>query len=300
MIKRDVREVYLTYDSDEAGTKAALRAIPIMKEAGIAAKVIRMDPYKDPDEFIKALGAEAFEERIGKARNGFLFSLEMLEREYDMDSPEGKTAFLHEVARRLVAFEEELERNNYIEAAARQYHISFESLQNLVSKTAVNIGLAKPVTRPKSTMNREKQKEDGSLKSQKILLTWLVDDESLFSVVSKYIRPQDFTTSLYREVAEILYGQYEQGSVNPAKIMNHFTEEEQHHEVASLFHTKIQELTTKEEQEKALKETIIRVKSQSIEAATKALEPTDMEGPQCLMKDKRALDELRNLHISID
>lgn len=94
LIKRYVNEVYLTYDSDEAGTKAALRAVPILKEAGITAKVIRMEPYKDPDEFIKNLGAEAFEERIAKARNGFMFRLEMLEKDYDMNSPEGKTDFL--------------------------------------------------------------------------------------------------------------------------------------------------------------------------------------------------------------
>ena len=54
-----------------------------------------MDPYKDPDEFIKNLGAEAFEERIEQARNGFLFQLEMLEKDYDMNDPEGKTAFFH-------------------------------------------------------------------------------------------------------------------------------------------------------------------------------------------------------------
>ena len=82
LIKRYVNEVYLTYDSDEAGTRAALRAMPILKEAGITAKIIRMEPYKDPDEFIKNLGTEAFEERINKARNGFLFSLEILEKEY--------------------------------------------------------------------------------------------------------------------------------------------------------------------------------------------------------------------------
>ena len=78
LIKRYVKEVYLTYDSDEAGTKAALRAIPILKDVGITAKIIRMEPYKDPDEFIKNLGAEAFEERIGRARNGFMFRLEVL------------------------------------------------------------------------------------------------------------------------------------------------------------------------------------------------------------------------------
>ena len=88
LIKRYVQEVYLTYDSDDAGTRAALRALPILKDAGITAKIIRMEPYKDPDEFIKNLGAEAFEERIEKARNGFMFSLEILEKDYDLKSPE--------------------------------------------------------------------------------------------------------------------------------------------------------------------------------------------------------------------
>ena len=77
-----------------------------------------MDPYKDPDEFIKKLGAEEYEKRIQNARNGFMFSLEMLEREYDMASPEGKTEFFREAARRLLNFEDELERNNYIEAVS--------------------------------------------------------------------------------------------------------------------------------------------------------------------------------------
>ncbi len=93
LIKRYVQEVYLTYDSDDAGTRAALRAVPILKEAGISAKVIRMDPYKDPDEFIKNLGAQEFENRIQNARNGFMFSLEILEREFDMASRKEKLLF---------------------------------------------------------------------------------------------------------------------------------------------------------------------------------------------------------------
>lgn len=300
LIKRYVNEVYLTYDSDEAGTKAALRAIPILREAGITARVIRMEPYKDPDEFIKNLGAEAFEERIGKARNGFMFGLEVLEHDYEMQTPEGKTDFFNEVAKRLMGFEEELERNNYIEAVADAYHVGYESLKNLVSKMAIQTGLAKPVNPPKSTLNRGKKKEDGKLKSQKILLTWLIDQPSLFEVVKQYIQPMDFTTPLYQTVAQLLYEQSELGEVNPAKVMNYFTDEEEHREVASLFHTKIEELTTREEQEKAIKETIIRVKNNSIDVATKILDPTDIVGLQKLMEDKRALQDIQKLHISID
>ena len=298
LIKRYVNEVYLTYDSDEAGTKAALRALPILKEVGITARIIRMDPYKDPDEFIKNLGAQAFEERIHKARNGFMFSLEILERQFDMTTPEGKTEFMKEAAKRLTEFEEEIERNNYIEAVAKAYHVGYEDLRKLVVKMAVQTGLAKPAVKAKSTVNREK--EDGNLKSQKILLTWLIEDVEIFRQIKKYITPQDFSEGLYRTVAELLYEQYETGDVNPAKIMNSFTNEDEHREVASLFHTKIKELSTLREQEKALKETIIRVKNHSIDIATKNLDPTDIVGLQRLMNAKRELQDLAKLHISIN
>lgn len=300
LIKRYVKEVYLTYDSDGAGTRAALRAIPILKDAGISAKVIRMEPYKDPDEFIKNLGAEEFEKRIAGARNGFMFSLETLEQEYDMASPEGKTAFFREAAKRLVGFEDELERSNYIEAVASAYHIEKESLRKLVTKTAINEGMARPVTRPKDPEGKKEKKEDGILTSQKVLLTWMIDDRNVFCVVSEYIQPEDFTEELYRTVAGILYEQYTSGDLNPAKILNHFTEEEEHREAASLFHTRIRRLETKEEKERALKETILRVKSNSIDKKARELSPTDMRGLQQLMEEKRRLTDLEKLHISLE
>ena len=298
LIKRYVQEVYLTYDSDDAGTRAALRALPILKDAGITAKIIRMEPYKDPDEFIKNLGAEAFEERIEKARNGFMFSLEILEKDYDLKSPEGKTGFLNEAARRLGRFEEEIERNNYIEAVAEKYHTGYEELRRLVGKMAVREGLAKPVQRPKTA--GVKEKEDGIRKSQKILLTWLVSDERIFGQIKDYISPEDFSDGIYRKAAGLLFQQYHDGEINPARIMNYFTDEEEHREVAALFHTRIEELTSEREKEKALMETVLRIKNHSIETATRNLEPTDMAGLQRLMEAKKELQDLKKLHISIN
>lgn len=109
-----------------------------------------------------------------------MFSLEILEREYDMNSPEGKTEFYNEVARRLCNFEEEIERNNYIEAVAKAYHLGYENLRKLVVKMAVKSGLATLASRPKQTGNRENHREDGNLTSQKALITWLLDDEKIF------------------------------------------------------------------------------------------------------------------------
>ena len=300
LIHRYVQEVYLTYDSDGAGTRAALRAMPILRDAGITAKIIRMEPYKDPDEFIKNLGAEAFEERIASARNVFMYSLEVLEKDYDMNSPEGKTEFMKETARRLKQFEEEIERDNYIEAVAKTYHVGYEELKKLVVKVAVQSGMAAPATKPRQTIRQETPKEDGHIRSQKILLTWLIDREELFDQVSRYVTPEDFTVELYRKVAELLYEQHAKGELNPAQIMNYFTEEEEHRAVAALFNTRIKELTTAGEQEKAIKETILRVKEYSIETATRNLDPTDIQGLQRLMNAKKAVQDLHKLHISIN
>ena len=165
---------------------------------------------------------------------------------------------------------------------------------------AVQAGMAAPAARPKSGNVKERGKEDGIKTSQKILLTWLIEDEGIFSQISRYIVPEDFSDGLYRTVALLLYEQYGNGEVNPAKIMNHFTDEGEHREVASLFHTKIRELTTPQEQEKALKETVVRVKSHSIEEAGRNWEVSDLEGVERLMKAKRDLQNLQKLHISVN
>ena len=298
LIKRYVSKVYITYDSDEAGTKAALRAMPILRAAGIACEVIRMDPYKDPDEFIKNAGVEEFEKRIEDASNGFMFSIDVLSRDYDMNSPEDKTAFFKEAASRLVDFEDELERNNYTEAVAKRYKVSTESLTKLVAKIAVLKGMATPVVKPKSSVN-EKKKDDGMLHSQKLLLTWLIEEGGLYDSIKNYIGPKDFTEDILRTVATLLFEQLESGDVNPAKILNHFTDSDQHKEAASLFNTKISRLSSKKEEEQAIIETLLKVKNNSIAYRTRNLDPSDMPGLQELVKEKQKLAEISKIRISI-
>ncbi|WP_394924240.1 DNA primase [uncultured Robinsoniella sp.] len=297
LLKRYTEEVVLTYDSDEAGMKAALRAIPILKAAGLSAKVLDMKPYKDPDEFIKALGAEAFQDRIDHAVNSFFFEIDVLQKSYQMDDPESKTEFYNQVAKRLLEFEQELERENYIEAIAARYHVGFENLRKLVNRMAMkSISAPEVKQRPK---NRNTEKEDGMLKSQKLLLTWLIENPGLFAQIKPYVGPDDFTTELYHTVAAMLFDQYESGALNPAKIINHFTDSEQQRETAALFNTSIR-VETKEEMNKALKETIARVMNNSIEYKTTHLDPTDIVGLQQIIQAKRRLQDIEKVHISLD
>lgn len=301
LLKRYTKEVYLTFDSDGAGIKAALRAIPILKEVGLTAKVINMKPYKDPDEFIKALGAEEYQKRIDAAENSFMFEIRILEQNYDMKDPEGKTAFQTEVAKKLLDFTTELERNNYMEAVADKYHMSFEALRNLVNQLGTQGGLVKERTPLKSGLNEKKhKKEDGMKQSQKLLLTWLIEYDNLYDKIKDIITPEDFTEDIFRKVAELLYEQKKSGTVNPAQIISLFAEEEEQREVAELFHARIHEVDSAAERDKALKETILRVKDNSISYRSAHLEPTDMQGLQQLVTDKRTLQNMEKMHISID
>lgn len=296
LLKRYTKEVYLTYDSDGAGVKAALRAIPLLKEVGIITKVINMRPYKDPDEFIKALGAEEYQKRIDGAENSFLFEIRILEESYDMNDPESKTAFYNEIAKKLLTFSEELERNNYIEAVADKYQIGFENLRRLVNNLAVGGGLVRERTPLKSGINENKKKEDGMKQSQKLLLTWLVNDTGLFETIKGLIKADDFTEELYHRVAEELFDQYERDkSVNPARIVSMFPEEEEQKEVAALFNARIHEVETKNDMDKALKETILRIKQNSIDYRTRHADPTDMNALMQIVEDKRALEKLEKM-----
>lgn len=297
LLKRYTNEVLLTYDSDEAGTKAALRAIPLLKEAGLSVRVINMKPYKDPDEFIKARGTEAFQERIEQAQSSFLFEIEVLERNYNLRDPAGKTAFFDEAARKLLTFSDELERNNYIEALAEKYGIGYEALRRKVNQMGITLGGTAPLEKPRDLTGRKKEKEEGLDTSQKLLLTWMISDPAYFRVIRKWIQPEDFTVPLYRQVAELLYEQHSQGKLNPASIITKFEDAEEQRQVASVFNATLKQIETKEETEKALQETIFKVRQNALAKAAKELDPADMAGLQKLVQRKR---ELEKLNISLD
>ncbi len=299
LLKRYTDQVVLTYDSDGAGVKAALRAIPILKEAGISAKVLNMEPYKDPDEFIKNLGPEAFRERIEKAGNSFLFEIDVLKRDFNLEDPEQKTRFYNAAARKLLEFRETLERDNYIQAVARAQGISYQDLRQLVHNLGSRIG---PVSGEEGRKDRapyrdkRKEREDGPLKSQRLLLTWLIENPKLFDKIEGIITPDDFREELYHKVAVEVFEGHQKGDVNPAGILNHFIDdEEQYKTVASLFHASLKESLTNEEQKKAFSETVLKVKKNSLDEASRRA--TDIRELQEII---RAQSALKTLNISID
>lgn len=299
LLHRYTDNVLLAYDSDGAGVKAALRGIGILREAGLTGKVINMRPYKDPDEFIKNLGKEAFQERINRAENSFFFEIRVLEGQYDQNDPETKTKFHREIAKKLCEFKEDVERENYLQAVADKYHIGFENLRKLVVSYASQTGLVRPVERPKSGVSQKNNPEENAKKSQRLLITWITDEPSVYQKIQRYISAGDFTEDLYQKVAERLFSELEQGIYNPAGIISMFEDEEEQREAASLFHTKLPELTTAQEKEKAFRDILLSVKKNSYEYYTEKL-GTDVNALKQVIDGKKALEELAKTHISLE
>ena len=298
LLRRYTEEVLLAYDSDGAGVNAALRAIGILKESGLRGRVINMQPYKDPDEFMKNLGAEAFQERIDQAENSFFFELRILEQNYNMNDPESKTAFHREIAKKLCSFEEEVERENYIESVAEKYHIGFDNLRKLVSGYAARTGLVQPVTRPKPTVTKKDTPEENMKKSQRLLLTWITEEPEIYQKIKPYIGAEDFTEELYRNVAKRLFEDLDQGRFNPAAIISTFEEEEEQRAVAEIFNTKLTEITTQQEREKALHDIVYAVKNNSFKYYSARM-GTDMNALNQVISAKKALEVLSKTHISL-
>jgi DNA primase len=293
LLKRYTNEVILSYDSDGAGQKAAIRAIPILRDAGLTVRVLDLKPYKDPDEFIKNLGAEALEERIGQAKSSLMFEIQVMAAGYNQQDPESRTAFQHALAKKLAAIPEILERNNYIDATANEYFMSARELSKLVDRYGSMAGFEQKKEEPVSREKARKDKEDAKKQPQKLLLTWYVNRPELFEKLKDYIGPEDFVEPLYHSVAIMLFDQYEkEKKVTPAKIISQFPDAQAQTEVAALFNARLNVAPLPKDNEKMITDIVKKVKSNSIEEEMNR--SSDIVKWQELIQKKT---ELQKLHI---
>lgn len=222
ILKRYVKKVVLTYDSDGAGIKAARRAIPILREAGISARVLNMKPYKDPDEFIKALGAAEYEKRIAEAENSFIWDLDVLRRDYDMGDPEQKTAFERELRDRLTRFEDVLERENYIKVCADRFGIDFTNLKRSVNSVGSR-GYKASDVRTGAESKRKTAADDGLTAAQRLVISYMAGNPAMIPVIHGYLETDEYTDGIYRDLASRMYSLGEGKS--PASLLDAYADD---------------------------------------------------------------------------
>lgn len=299
LLHRYSDNAYLAYDSDGAGINAALRAIGILREVGMTCKIINMKPYKDPDEFIKNLGNEEFEKRIQEAENSFMFEIRMLEGNFDLNDPDEKTKFIKEIANRLCTFEDEIVRDNYLSSVVGKYNINSDSLKREVGRIAAsNGGEFKTIPKPLSGI-QPKDPNENTKKMQRFLLTWICDCPKIYRQIKEYISPDDFQDGLYKTVAEMLFRDIENDTMNPAKIVSFFSDEDEQKEVAAIFNTELDMPAKADEKEKALHDIVIAVKRNSLETMNSKQDQTVNDMMKAI-EDKRRLEKLTNVKFHID
>lgn len=130
-----------------------------------------------------------------------------------------------------------------------------------------------------------------------MLLSWLADEPNLFDDVSKIINKDDFEEEPYRKAAALLYEQFENGEVIPARIINYFEEADEQKAIADIFQTTFKVKMEKDDMEKALNEIVYKIKKYSIDKKLKNM--TDINNLQNLMIEKNKLQNREKMHISL-
>ncbi|MDO4488761.1 MAG: DNA primase [Eubacteriales bacterium] len=208
LIKRYTDTVILTQDSDEAGVKARIRAFPILHDAGLKVKIINMGAYKDPDEFIKANGPDAYRKCINESKNAFLYIVDCIKAGYDLSDPAAVTDFYKDIAERLTVFTDDAERNNYIKAVCREQLIEYNDLKELSDMAVLKTG-RKPV--PVSTVAPVRKQEPEIvadpklLKCEDLLLYWMATRPDIIPYIEREVSPEEYGTEIRRLIASEIY-----------------------------------------------------------------------------------------------
>ena len=281
LMKRFNSLIYLCFDSDGAGKKACKRAISILREKKLEGKVICLSPYKDPDEFLKAEGKEAFEKRIEEAKNAFLWEVEEKKTEFNLHDPAGMQKYMESIAELLrTSFSDPVERENYLKAVAREQMLKAENLQHLVDrgeeKTQLEFGLKK------ASGGKEKKREekwDSPLEEE--FLSILMQRNEFIDLAKKYLEEVDFQGAFTKEIyLKLLSG------LSAKEILDGYqNEEEKYRKLVKLYHGDLYHMDLEKDEEKKLFSDYIRqLKLQNIEAEIK--EATDAESLSRCFKER--------------
>lgn len=296
LIKRYCSNIVLSYDSDQAGIKATLRAIPILERNGLNVKVLEIPKYKDPDEFIKNEGVEAFETILSNCKSCMEYRIDILKSRYSLEKSDEKIKFIKSVSEILAQNKSKIEQDVYIKQIANENSISEAAIREEMLRIVQNTGIV--TTRPQqaisNTPNSRIEKDDGIVKLQKNLTAILINHSYTFKAVKQYIQPSDYLDPLYKKIAEYIYDQYEKGMViELANIITLFVEIEEQHKVSRLFNENC-DFETVSQEEKAITELVKGIKQANLDILSR--NNRDISQLERLIEIKR---QLQNINISL-
>ena len=296
-LKRFADDVILLYDSDEAGTNAALRAIPVLVKNGFRVKVTQVPDGKDPDEFIKAKGAAEFSKLLINAVHYISFEIACIQRKYNLKNPEHRVRFATEAAETLAKLDSEIERNVYLGEVSRVTGVEEKAIRMEIDKLlrkedeAFQKEVEKQRQQNLKGYTAEGRKVDkGLMEAQRNLLYYASQHQGVYEILKGILEEDDFTEEIFRRTFGFIGELWQSsGHVFPADLVSRFEETKEQKTVTEIFAV---QLPTENgaDLEKAVNEQVRLLKRTKIDHMTATA--TTVEEIQRMVEAKKKLDSL--------
>ncbi len=235
LLRKNAQQVILSFDSDDAGQNAKIRAIDILQNMGLDLRVLQMEGAKDPDEYIVKYGNARFQNVIEKAVSILEFKVSLLEKELNLENVNDKIKFLNEIAKLIAKIDNTMEREIYIEKIAKRYQISKEAIYAEVNKLTYARNQGEKLLEKKKTVvvhpkQSTTQVSQAIQKRENMILSILLTgDLNLYEVIKQNVSWDEFKDELNHKIAKKLYEEFEKGNSNINGILDELDDEEQSH-----------------------------------------------------------------------
>lgn len=285
ILKRYATGVILLFDSDDAGVKAVLRAIPVLTRAGINVKVLQVKDAKDPDEYIKKFGSFAFGELLKTAVNHIIFRVNLLKKQYSMSNPEEKILFINEVINIISEIDSDIERDVYIKEISDTTNVDIDTIKAELIKRKGNISFN---YKPQNKKAKQNSMVENALNN---ILYLLATNKLLFFKSKDIIKTQEFNDEFSVEFYNILLELYnKEKPIVAADIASRFIESDRQGRVSSIFMLQLP-YENDEEVTKAFADQVKIVKEAYINKRLEA--ETDGQKIAELIKEKKNIANLK-------
>ena len=235
LLRKNAEQVILSFDSDEAGQTAKLRAIDVLQSMGLDLRVLQMEGAKDPDEYIIKYGNARFKNVVDRAISVLEFKIKILKNKLNLDNINDKIKFLNEIAKLLSNIDNTMEREIYIEKISDTYQISKEAIYAEVNKLSYAKNQSEKILDKKKTVVVHRKQELSQVsqtlrkRENMILSILLTGNMDLYQVIKINVNCDEFKDELNKKIAKKLYEEFEKGNGNINAILDKMDDEEQSH-----------------------------------------------------------------------
>jgi len=239
LMKRYADEVIICYDADGAGQKATARAIDILRNAGLPIKILTVPSGKDPDEFIRSKGENgpaAFKLLIDKCGNDIEYRLMKLKENYNLNTTDGKVAFLNEAVKIVATIESPIERDVFASKLCAELEIDKNAFLEQISKVKrrdrrENIKketrqIQAELNGQSDKINREHYKKPRSSSAEEALLVYLINNPDYANSISERVTPDKFSNSLIKRYYEYVLSKIKSGYEPLTSVSSDFNSDE--------------------------------------------------------------------------